>query len=58
MLTYILEKIKSKLRNNERKRKGSGCEAGASREATNRDIRKMIRICRYRKEREKTWQDQ
>ena len=28
MLTYILEKIKSKLRNNERKRKGSGCEAG------------------------------
>ena len=28
MLTYILEKIKSKLRHNERKRKGSGCEAG------------------------------
>ena len=58
MLTYILEKIKSKLRHNERKRKGSGCEAASSSEATNRDIRKMIRICRYRKEREKTWQDQ
>ena len=40
------------------KEKEAAAIAAASSEAANRDIRKMIRICRYRKERKKTWQDQ
>ena len=38
MLTYILEKIKSKLRNNERKRKGSGYVAERNITLINEDL--------------------